>query len=169
MCVASQPFVWSLCVQVVLVYTVYHVCCRDKRQGFVAVVCSCFKRGRGELQLSQMLILCDRDWRGPSSNVTTLTPENPVNGCWSTLMNRHSQESNTSLISACSIFQFCPALSGKGHQLCQVSLAQPLCHSHPLVIRCIRDEQGEVVISVFRWMQLHDCDYIQINCYWSLS
>lgn len=56
--------------------------------------------GRGELLPSQMLILCDRDWRGPGSDVTTLTPENRVNGCYWTLMNRHSEESNTSLISA---------------------------------------------------------------------
>lgn len=110
-------------------------------------MCLCFERGRGELLLSQMVILCDRDWRGPGSNVTTLTPENLVNGRWSTLMNRHSEESNTSLISACNIFQFCPALSGKGHQLCQVPLVQPLCHSHPSVIRCIADYQAEAAIS----------------------
>jgi len=44
-------------------------------------VCLYFEWGRGELLHSQMLILCDRDWRGPNTNVTTLTPENPVNGC----------------------------------------------------------------------------------------
>lgn len=57
---------------------------------FVAVIrgralpCMCvcaFDWGSGELLPSWTLILCDRDWRGPGSDVTTLTPENRVNGC----------------------------------------------------------------------------------------
>ncbi|KAI4817736.1 hypothetical protein KUCAC02_011115 [Chaenocephalus aceratus] len=33
---------------------------------------------KGELQPSQTLIRRDRDWRGPGSDVTTMTPENLV-------------------------------------------------------------------------------------------
>lgn len=48
-----------------------------------------FKWGRGELPGTQTVILRDKDWRGPGSDVTTLTPESQLNECRRTLMNRH--------------------------------------------------------------------------------
>lgn len=95
---SSPSCVWYVCVQAGLVYTVYQVCCCDYRG--MALLHVCVWRGRGEPLHSRTLILCDRDWRGPASDVTTLTLENRLNGCRWTLMNRHSEESNASLISA---------------------------------------------------------------------
>lgn len=61
-------------------------------------VCVC-ERGRGELPGARTLILRDKDWRGPGSDVTTPTPESQLNECRRTLMNRHTEESNEGLIS----------------------------------------------------------------------
>lgn len=58
-----------------------------------------FERGRGvNFQPPRTLMLCDKDWRGPGSDVTTLTPEGQLNECRRTLMNRHAEESNAGLI-----------------------------------------------------------------------
>ena len=48
-----------------------------------------FEWGRGELPGTTTVILRDKDWRGPGSNVTTLTPESQLNECQQTLMNQH--------------------------------------------------------------------------------
>lgn len=102
-------FWWRVCsAHVVCGLHVYRQGWRIELIMFVAVIrgsalpCRyvCLNRSGGELPLSQTLILCDSDWRGPGSDVTTLTPGNLVNGCLWTLMNRRSEESNTSLISA---------------------------------------------------------------------
>lgn len=61
-------------------------------------VCVC-ERGRGERPGARTLILRDKDWRGPGSDVTTPTPESQLNECRRTLMNRHTEESNEGLIS----------------------------------------------------------------------
>lgn len=62
-------------------------------------VCVC-EQGRGELPGARTLIVRDKDWRGPGSDVTTPTPESQLNECRRTLMNRHPGESNMGLISA---------------------------------------------------------------------
>lgn len=77
--------------QTKLVYTVWYSWYCDYRYLTMRLCADggVFEWGRGEFPGAQTVMLRDKDWRGPSSDVTTLTPESQLNECRRTLMNRH--------------------------------------------------------------------------------